>query len=89
MGAICPQAAPAWTAIAANFTAAYVQGQPFNFNETVTALQASNVPPPRPDPQTNEDCLFLDVVVPKSVFDAGKRYHKRGGKRQGAAVLVW
>ncbi|EKG13647.1 Carboxylesterase type B [Macrophomina phaseolina MS6] len=31
------------------------------------------------DPRTNEDCLFLDLVVPKAVFDG----------KLGAPVLVW
>ncbi len=62
-------------------------GRPFNFSAAVAAIQASNASAPAPDPRTNEDCLFLDVVVPKSVFDAGQRYRKRG--QQGAAVLVW
>lgn len=89
VGAICPQAAPAWSPIGTAFSAAYVTGRPFNFNATVTALQARNASAPAPDPRTNEDCLFLDVIVPKSVFDAGQRYRKRGGAQHGAAVLVW
>ncbi|KAF7502765.1 hypothetical protein GJ744_005182 [Endocarpon pusillum] len=89
IGAVCPHAAPAWSPVGAAFTAAYVTGQPFNFSAAVAALQASNTSAPAPDPRTSEDCLFLDVIVPKPVFDAGQRYHKRGCKRQGAAVLVW
>jgi carboxylesterase type B len=87
--AICPQAFPAWLPIAGAFTAAYLSGQAFNFSAAIAALQASNSSAPAPDPRTNEDCLFLDVIVPKPVFDAAKRYQKRGGKKQGAAVLVW
>lgn len=89
IGAVCPQAVPAWSPVGAAFTSAYVTGRPFNFSAAVAALQASNTSAPAPDPRTSEDCLFLDVIVPESVFDAGQRYHKRGGKRQGAAVLVW
>ena len=89
VGAICPQAASGLIPIGFAFATAYVRGQPFNFSEAVAAIEASNEPAPTPDPRTNEDCLFLDVIVPKSVFDAAKRYRKRGGKTQGAAVLVW
>lgn len=88
-GAICPQAAPAWSPIGVAFSTAYVTGQAFNFSAAVAAIQASNASAPAPDPRTNEDCLFLDVIVPKPIFDAGQRYRKRGGKKQGAAVLVW
>lgn len=34
------------------------------------------------DPRTTEDCLFLDVVVPKRIFD-------NAGQGSGAPVLVW
>lgn len=37
---------------------------------------------PAVDPRTTEDCLFLDVVVPKAIFD-------NAGKGKGAPVLVW
>src|ERR1700753_3884957 len=37
---------------------------------------------PPVDPRTTEDCLFLDVVVPKAIFD-------NAGKGSGAPVMVW
>ena len=37
----------------------------------------SDIPPP--DPRTSEDCLFLDVIVPESIFKKSSR----------APVLVW
>jgi carboxylesterase type B len=80
---------PAWSPIGSAFTAAYLTGQDFNFSAAIAALQASNASAPAPDPRTNEDCLFLDVIVPKPVFDAAQRYRVRGGKKQGVAVLVW
>lgn len=43
---------------------------------------AGNIP--AVDPRTNEDCLFMDVVVPKAIFDNA---NKTGSK--GAPVLVW
>jgi len=87
--AICPQALPAWSPIGNAFTAAYLAGRAFNFSAAIAALQASNASAPAPDPRTSEDCLFLDVIVPKPVFDAAQRYQRRGGKKQGAAVIVW
>jgi hypothetical protein len=36
---------------------------------------------PRPDPQTSEDCLFLDVIVPKSIFESAcKKNNKKDQK---------
>lgn len=34
------------------------------------------------DPRTTEDCLFLDVLVPKKVFDKARNEKK-------VPVLVW
>ena len=34
------------------------------------------------DPRTTEDCLFLDVDVPKNIYD-------NAGNGKGAPVLVW
>lgn len=34
------------------------------------------------DPRVTEDCLVLDVLVPKTVFD-------EQSKSKGAPVLVW
>lgn len=43
-------------------------------------------------PTESEDCLFLDVYVPKRIFDSekGRRTRKKHGKSSvGAPVLVW
>lgn len=45
------------------------------------AAALSNLLPPV-DPRTTEDCLFLDVVVPQSIFESKDRGY-------GAPVLVW
>lgn len=34
---------------------------------------------PKPDPGTTEDCLFLDVYTPKSIYEAPKKNPKKGG----------
>lgn len=81
-GRICPQANPAWSAISAEWIPAYFAGQT-SFNESSFNTTSSGQAP-AVDPRTSEDCLFLDVVVPKAIFEgAGKN-----GKN-GAPVLVW
>ncbi len=42
-------------------------------------------PVPPPGPQETEDCLFLDVIVPRGIF--ARRRGNGNGKR--APVLVW
>lgn len=37
------------------------------------------------DRRTSEDCLFLDVIMPKPVFDAAQK----GNQHKGIPVLVW
>jgi carboxylesterase type B len=37
-----------------------------------------------PDPRESEDCLYLDVMVPKRTFDGSLN-----GTNSGAPVLVW
>jgi cholinesterase len=84
VGAICPQASPVWSLIGSEFATAYAKGVPFNFTAAVIALQSANLSF-APDPRTSEDCLFLDVFVPKHIFDN----RSSTGKGNGAAVLVW
>jgi len=85
VGSICPQALPAWGFIGTAFTVAFAEGKEsaFNFTAAEDALLAAeaNASAPIPDPRTTEDCLFLDVFVPKAVFDMKNC--------SGAAVLVW
>lgn len=76
---ICAQAGPAWSIIAGQFIPEYLQGQTV-FNES--SFNTSTGPAPPLDPRTTEDCLFLDVLVPKNIFD-------NAGKGKGAPVLVW
>jgi len=84
LGAICPQANPAWLAITTTFIPAYLTGMNFSYEAAVAALANSSAPPPAMDPRTSEDCLFLDVVVPKQIFD-------QAGNQScgGAPVMVW
>lgn len=76
------------------FATATAEGNAENFNYTAANIQAQlylqtlgnlSTQPPVGE---SEDCLFLDVVVPKAVFDgAQRRYHRRN--TGGAPVLVW
>ncbi|KAL9092364.1 MAG: hypothetical protein Q9159_000872 [Coniocarpon cinnabarinum] len=84
-GVICPQAAPNWELFAAQYLPAVLQGQPSNLTEADLAALNNSVSPgniPAPDPRTTEDCLVLDVAVPKQVFDGQ-------GSGTPAPVLVW
>lgn len=89
---ICPQAAPAWSPIGGQFVNAFAQGNAssFDYAAAVAQLQAAaaQAPPYMPSPQETEDCLFLDVIVPKSIFDNRNNRYKRHDKA-GAPVLLW
>ncbi|TVY37789.1 Carboxylesterase, partial [Lachnellula occidentalis] len=75
---VCPQGAPAWGVVAAkwlteglgaiNQSAGY---QPPNITELPAAAYG-----------TSEDCLVLDILSPKRIFESR-------GKGPGAPVLVW
>ena len=84
IGAICPQAAPAWEAISVQFVPAYLAGLPFNLSaaEAEAAALSGDIPPQ--DPRTTEDCLTLDVFVPEKIFSKST-----SGNSTGAPVMVW
>ena len=87
MGRICPQGTPEWLQVGSQFLAAYVKGQPFDFtaaNTTAAATASSAAEKPPIDPRTTEDCLFLDVIIPKQIFDSA-----RANNTSGSPVLVW
>ncbi|KAK4862604.1 hypothetical protein LT330_002737 [Penicillium expansum] len=70
---ICPQAVPSWMEDSMSSAISYVT------NGSVTSLGFVLL-----DTRASEDCLFLDVVVPKKIFnDTGKKHAKK------APVLVW
>ncbi|KAB2573498.1 Carboxylesterase patB [Lasiodiplodia theobromae] len=66
---VCPGALPAWLDVATSFAAG------LNYTPANTSTGAADVV----DPRTSEDCLLLDLVVPRAVFD----------DKLGAPVLVW
>jgi hypothetical protein len=92
VGRICPQAGPAWLPVAAEFLQYLVAGNAsaFNVTQVEQQLQAAslNAPAPQIDSRMTEDCLFLDVIVPKKVFD-GTRSRIKRRQSSGAPVLVW
>lgn len=82
---ICIQAFPPWFYIAEQWIPNYLTGKPLNVTQAQidaynTTQSASTVPPQ--DPTATEDCLFLDVFVPQSIF-------AKAGSGSGAPVLVW
>jgi carboxylesterase type B len=82
---ICPQASPLWSDIQQAFLLTYFNNQPFTLSTNISAMTYKSA---KPDPRTTEDCLFLDVVVPKKIFDRTKC--KDGKSRKNLApVLVW
>ncbi|KAH9234942.1 hypothetical protein K456DRAFT_1771397 [Colletotrichum gloeosporioides 23] len=87
-GRVCPQSSQAWLSEAIAFVTNVTQGLAFSssaFREQQSA-NASTTPVRQPDPRTNEDCLVLDVVVPKSAFE---RHQSTNISGSGAPVLVW
>ena len=85
IGRVCPQADPGWGAIVAQLYPAYIAGKTFDASEFESALaNISSSPPPPQDPRVSEDCLFLDIVVPRKVFEQAAPHRK-----PSAPVLVW
>ena len=78
---MCAQAVPYWPKIASYFlggsdaaTLAYVNSQ---VDAVASAMTIDSLA--APDPRQSEDCLFLDVIVPESIYASNK----------SAPVLVW
>lgn len=95
---VCPQATPYWQWISQQFTEYVRAGNASEFNFTTAQEQleewlASSPPELDTNPATTEDCLFLDVVVPQSLFeganDAHHEQHQWTDQRLGAAVVIW
>lgn len=87
VGRICPQASPAWELIAEVFDTDYLEGKPYNGSASSSTSSGGAAPslPPQ-DPRTTEDCLFLDVVVPETIFQCASQ---TTNDTSGAPVLVW
>ena len=76
-----------WSPISVEFAAVFIDGNAtaFNLTQAEAQLVASLrvAPAATPDPVWTEDCLFLDVFVPKKVFD------NRNNTGKKARVLLW
>ncbi|RDL40751.1 Carboxylic ester hydrolase [Venustampulla echinocandica] len=74
----CIQAVPWWT----NYTNAWLTQGTDAFNISA-GYQVPNITTlPRQPPAQQEDCLFLDIMVPKAIYDNANRCC-------GAPVMVW
>ncbi|KAG8352452.1 hypothetical protein FVEN_g9511 [Fusarium venenatum] len=81
---ICPQGLPKWQASASKAIGLYSSGKDFSLDSWIADIKDYVPSVGRPLPPTTEDCLFLDVHVPRKVFMAAQQ-----GKSCDAAVLVW
>ncbi|KAI1102117.1 alpha/beta-hydrolase [Jackrogersella minutella] len=61
------------------FAQSYLAGLPFNYDLAMSLLPGSPAAAST-DPRTTEDCLFLDVIAPRSAF---------AGNVSGLPVLIW
>lgn len=76
-GRACAQASPKWQTVSAQFVPRYVTGQ----TQFSPSEYQSGTVSPTPSSRETEDCLFLDVYAPRSVFE-------NAGKGAGAPVIV-
>lgn len=94
VGRICPQASTIWEDdIEPAFLLSLLYNTTFSAS---TNISSYTYEPDKMDPRTSEDCLFLDVVVPKRIFDHAQQNTDRGNhhkpfvpKNKLAPVLVW
>lgn len=86
IGRQCPQGYPIWSQdIQPDFLLSLLTNTTFNKSTDISSYPY--VPYPV-DPRTTEDCLFLDVAVPKKIFDRAQQ-KDLVAKRSLAPVLVW
>lgn len=70
--------------ITSPFVSAYLAGKSFDVSAAEAAIASASKAPPPVDPRTSEDCLFLDIIVPQSIFQKANRT-----KKSTAPTLVW
>ncbi|KAJ5606617.1 hypothetical protein N7510_009398 [Penicillium lagena] len=86
VGIVCPSAEPIWEEdIAEPFLLSILYNTTFNQSTNISSYPYT---PPKLDPRTTEDCLFLDVVVPKHIFDRAQNKSYVPNSKL-APVLVW
>ena len=85
---ICPQAYPTGGRINERYNTYYSLTGNTSIAGFENSTQGFDYPRNAPsDPRVTEDCLFLDVMVPREIFHA--RQSRRNRTRAGAAVMVW
>lgn len=85
---ICPQAYPLGSFVNSIYISYYSQTGQTSVEGFANATIGFDYPTSTPqDPRATEDCLFLDVMVPRAVFD--DRATRGARRKKGAAVLVW
>jgi cholinesterase len=85
---ICPQAYPAGSPLNERYNTYYSLTGETSLDDFQNATKGFDYPRNTPqDPRATEDCLFLDVMVPRQIF----HNHASGASnlRTGAAVMVW
>ncbi|KAI9643679.1 hypothetical protein NHQ30_008301 [Ciborinia camelliae] len=82
-GSICAQGTPYWEEVASNFLGGASAATLDVIREEVAAVEKNLTISglAAPAPLTSEDCLFLDVIVPESIYDSCSE--------NGAPVVVW
>ncbi|CAM1505200.1 Fc.00g108370.m01.CDS01 [Cosmosporella sp. VM-42] len=83
---LCPQGVPVWQAKAFRPIGQYSNGKPFTLESWESDIKNSSVPEGDFNGVSSEDCLFLDVHVPRKIF---KRASEKSKKKCDAPVLVW
>jgi cholinesterase len=85
---ICPQAYPAGGPLNEKYNTYYSLTGNTGLDGFQNATQGFDYPRNSPlDPRATEDCLFLDVMVPRKVFH--RRASVSSTSHTGAAVMVW
>lgn len=85
---ICPQAYPTGGRVNERYNTYYSLTGKTSIAGFENSTQGFDYPRNAPsDSRITEDCLFLDVMVPREIFHA--RQSRRNKTRTGAAVMVW
>ncbi|KAF7541854.1 hypothetical protein G7054_g346 [Neopestalotiopsis clavispora] len=86
----CPQGMPAWQARSYGPMTEFSGPRfPFNLTAWKEAIATATIPNLDLNAETTEDCLFLDVHVPKQVLYGAKQHTEPGQIFGDAPVLVW